>query len=118
MKITRLSIVFVVAAGFMTGFSASARSATVEEVLSGINKLPANERQKRLEEGAKKKGSVTVYSNTGLESIRAYQDGFAKKYPFVKIDTTRLQGAKGLDRILLEHRVGKLQADVVGVDFD
>jgi len=61
---------------------------------------------------------VTVYSNTGLESIRAYQDGFAKKYPFVKIDTTRLQGAKGLDRILLEHRVGKLQADVVGVDFD
>ena len=61
---------------------------------------------------------MTVYSNTGLESIRAYQDGFAKKYPFVKIDTTRLQGAKGLDRILLEHRVGKLQADVVGVDFD
>ena len=34
MKITRLSIVFVVAAWLMTGFSASARSATVEEVLS------------------------------------------------------------------------------------
>src|SRR4029434_1500377 len=118
MKITRLSIVFVVAAWLITGFSASARSATVEEVLSGITKLPANERQKRLEEGAKKEGSVTVYSNTGLESIRAYQDGFAKKYPFVKIDKTRREGAKGVERILLEHRGGKLQADVVGVDFD
>jgi iron(III) transport system substrate-binding protein len=118
MKFTTTFSAFLAAVWLMTGFSASAPSATVEEVLSGINKLPANERQKRLEEGAKKEGSVTVYSNTGLESIRAYQDGFAKKYPFVKIDTTRLQGAKGLDRILLEHRVGKLQADVVGVDFD
>jgi iron(III) transport system substrate-binding protein len=118
MKITRALNLFLGALGLVTCFPVSARSATVEEALAAINKLPANERQKRLEEGAKKEGSVTVYSNTGLETIRAYQDGFAKKYPFVKIDSTRLQGAKGLDRILLEHRVGKLQADVVGVDFD
>src|SRR5512147_497553 len=118
MKITHAFSLFLAVIGLVTGLPALARAATVEEVLSAINKLPANERQKRLEEGAKKEGSVTVYSNTGLESIRAYQDGFGKKYPFVKIDTTRLQGAKGLDRILLEHRVGKLQADVVGVDFD
>jgi iron(III) transport system substrate-binding protein len=118
MKLTTTFRAFLAAAWFVAGFATSAPSATVEEILSVVNKLPASERQKRLEEGAKKEGSVTVYSNTGLESIRAYQDGFAKKYPFVKIDTTRLQGAKGLDRILLEHRVGKLQADVVGVDFD
>src|SRR5919109_2585563 len=92
MKVTGM-FRLLVAAWLVTGFSASVQSATIEEALAGINKLPANERQKRLEEGAKKEGSVTVYSNTGLESIRAYQEGFAKKYPFVKIDTTRLQGA-------------------------
>jgi iron(III) transport system substrate-binding protein len=108
-----LTIAWVVA-----GFAPHASAAAVEDVLAGISKLPANERQKRLQEGAKKEGAVTVYSNQGLETIQAFSNAFSKKYPFVKIDSTRLQGAKGLDRILLEHRVGKLQADVVGVDFD
>src|SRR5512135_2601571 len=93
------------------------QAATVEEALAGINKLPAKERQRRLEEGAKKEGSLVVYSNQGVETIQEYADAFRKKYPYIKVETARLQGAKGLDRILLEHRVGKLSADVVGVDF-
>jgi iron(III) transport system substrate-binding protein len=118
MKIAR-AIGMVWAIGWLTTISSPlAQAATAEELLTDINKLPAKERQKRLEEGAKKEGSVTVYSNQGLETIQAYAGAFGKKYPFVKIDSTRLQGAKGLDRILLEHRVGKLQADIVGVDFD
>jgi iron(III) transport system substrate-binding protein len=100
------------------GSSAPAQTATVEELFAAINKVPAKERQSRLEAGAKKEGRLTVYSNQGLETIQAYAAGFSKKYPFIKIDSSRLQGAKGLDRILLEHRVGKLPADVVGVDFD
>ncbi|MGH7831168.1 MAG: ABC transporter substrate-binding protein, partial [Candidatus Binatia bacterium] len=98
--------------------SPAAYAASAEELLAKINKLGAKERQRQLEEGAKKEGSLTVYSNSGMDTIRAYSEGFGKKYPFVKIDSSRLQGAKGLDRILLEHRMGKLQADVVGVDFD
>jgi iron(III) transport system substrate-binding protein len=98
--------------------SSPAWSASAEDLLAEINKLPIQERQRRLEEGAKKEGSLTVYSNQGFETIRAYSEGFGKKYPFVKIDSTRLQGNKGLERILLEHRIGKLEADVAGVDFD
>jgi len=99
-------------------FAFPVESASVEEVLRGVNKLPAKERQRRLEEGAKKEGSVVVYSNQGVETIQEYANAFGKKYPFIKVESSRLQGAKGLDRILLEHRVGKLTADVVGVDFD
>lgn len=95
-----------------------AGAATAEEILAGINKLPPKERQRRLEEGAKKEGNLVVYSNQGVETIQEYADAFRKKYPAIRIETARLQGAKGLDRILLEHRVGKLSADVVGVDFD
>ena len=95
-----------------------AQAATAEEILAAINKLPANERQRRLEEGAKKEGNLVVYSNQGLETIQEYSHAFQKKFSFVKVNASRLQGAKGLDRILLEHRVGKLPADVVGVDFD
>lgn len=113
------TLIMLLAAGWLAAiFSPAARAASVEELLAGINKLPAKERQRRLEEGAKKEGNLTVYSNSGMDTIRAYAEAFGKKYPFVKVDSSRLQGAKGLDRILLEHRVGKLQADVVGVDFD
>jgi iron(III) transport system substrate-binding protein len=107
------------AAVYLTTLSFSpAFAASAEDLLAEINKLPASERQKRLEGGAKKEATLTVYSNQGLDTIRAYSEGFGKKYPFVKVDSTRLQGAKGLERMLLEHRIGKLQADVVGVDFD
>jgi iron(III) transport system substrate-binding protein len=117
----RISIVIVVIIAVMwldSTVVAVAQSATVEETFAAINKLSAKERQRRLEEGAKKEGNLVVYSNHGLETIQEYSNAFQKKYPFIKVDATRLQGAKGLDRILLEHRVGKLPADVVGVDFD
>jgi len=103
---------------FVVSGLGSASAASVEELFSTINKLPPKERQKRLEEGARKEGRLVVYSNQGIETIQEYTAGFEKKYPFVKVEASRLQGAKGLDRILLEHRVGKLPADVVGVDFD
>jgi len=118
MKITKSPRLLLTVAWFAAIYSSPAFAASAEDLLAGINKLPANERQSRLEEGAKKEGALTVYSNQGLDTIRAYSEGFAKKYPFVKIDSTRLQGAKGMERMLLEHRIGKLQADVAGVDFD
>ena len=101
---------------FYAAFAPPGESAIVEQLLAEINKLPPQERQTRLEEGAKKEGNLTVYSNSGMTTIRAYANGFKAKYPFVKINASRLQGARGLDRILLEHRVGKLQADVAGVE--
>jgi len=113
----RLGVLLSAACLSVLSFS-QAFAASAEDLLAEINKLPASERQKRLEEGARKEGALTVYSNQGLDTIRAYSEGFAKKYPFVKIDSTRLQGAKGMERMLLEHRIGKFQADVAGVDFD
>ena len=118
MKVTKM-IGAIVAGGWLgMALVSGTEAASVEELFAGIGKLPAKERQRRLEEGAKKEGNLVVYSNHGLETTQEYSDAFQKKYPFVKVDASRLQGAKGLDRILLEHRVGKLPADVVGVDFD
>jgi iron(III) transport system substrate-binding protein len=118
MKAGRLSSVIAFTLWFAAAFGATAAAATVEELFAEINKLPAKERQRRLEEGAKKEGNLVVYSNQGLETIQEYRNAFSKKYPFIKVESSRLQGAKGLDRILLENRMGKLPADVVGVDFD
>ena len=118
MRIVKILSLFLFAAWIAASLASAARAATAEETLAAINKLPVKERQRRLEDGAKKEGRLVLYSNQGLETIQEVANGFSKKYPFVKMEYSRLQGAKGLDRILLEHRVGKLPADVVGVDFD
>ena len=77
--------------GVLATVPLSAYAATPEDLLAQINKLSPAERQKRLEEGAKKEGNVVVYSNHGLETIEAYAEGFTKKYPFIKVERTRLQ---------------------------
>jgi len=84
---------FVVLAIGMAGwFSSGAMGATVEETLAAINKLPAKERQRRLEEGAKKEGNLVVYSNQGVDTIRGYADAFSKKYPAIKTNTIPVDG--------------------------
>ena len=46
---------------FVCGSECSAQAATVEALLAEINKLPAAQRQKRLEEGARREGSFKFY---------------------------------------------------------
>jgi iron(III) transport system substrate-binding protein len=93
-------------------------SKTVEEILAEINKLGSVERVKRLEEGARKEGSLKFSSNESGEGIKVLHGAFAAKYPFIKVESWREPGLRGVTRILLEHRAGKLDTDVVGLPFE
>jgi iron(III) transport system substrate-binding protein len=91
---------------------------TVEEILGDLGKLSPAARQKQLEEGAKKEGAVQFYSNENLDLLQKQAEGFMKRYPFVKADFWRGSGTRLVDRVLLEHRAKKLDADVVNVPFE
>ncbi|HEV8343364.1 MAG TPA: extracellular solute-binding protein [Candidatus Binatia bacterium] len=93
-------------------------SQNVEEILAQVNKLSPAERQKQLEAGAKKEGKLKFSSNENTDLIQKYQAGFAAKYPFLKVESSRESGAKGVEKILLEHRAGKLDTDVIGTPFE
>ena len=93
----------------------AAQAASVESLLSDINKLPPAERQKRLEEGARREGSFVHYSVSNAELINAYVKAFMNKYPFIKADFWRGSGNQLVFRTLMEHRAGKLTADVISV---
>jgi len=99
-------------------FALGAPAKTVEETLSEINKLPPGERQRRLEEGAKREGALQFYSNENLDLLQKQAEGFMKRYPSVKADFWRGSGTRLVDRVLLEHRSAKLDADVVNVPFE
>ena len=92
-----------------------AETASVEALLADINKLPPAERQKRLEEGARREGSFVHYSVSNAELISAYVKAFMGKYPFIKADFWRGSGNQLVFRTLMEHRAGKLTADVISV---
>ena len=91
------------------------QAASVEALLADINKLPPAERQKRLEEGARREGSFVHYSVSNAELINAYVKAFMNKYPFIKADFWRGSGNQLVFRTLMEHRAGKLTADVISV---
>lgn len=92
-----------------------AQAASVEAVLADINKLPPAERQKRLEDGARREGSFVHYSVSNAELINAYVKAFMNRYPFIKADFWRGSGNQLVFRTLMEHRAGKLTADVISV---
>jgi iron(III) transport system substrate-binding protein len=92
-----------------------AQAASVEAILAEISKLPPQARQKQLEEGARHEGSFVHYSVSNAELISAYVKAFMGKYPFIKAEFWRGSGNQLVFRTLMEHRAGKLTADVISV---
>jgi iron(III) transport system substrate-binding protein len=89
-----------------------------ETLLSELNKLSPAEREKKLLEGAKREGSVIIYSSENVSLLQRYEAAFVKRYPFVKAEYWRAGGDRVGTRVLTESRAGRLQADLVGLAFD
>src|SRR5688500_13000959 len=90
-------------------------AASVEPLYTEISKLPAEARQKRLEEGARREGALTYYSISQTDLIAAYIKGFTTRYPFIKGDFYRGSGNQLVVRTMMEHKSGRLTADVISV---
>ena len=91
----------------------TAPCASIEALYTEINKLPAPQRQKRLEDGARKEGAFKFYGISAASLLSAYTAGFMKKYPFIKAEFWRGSGNKLVFRTLTEHRTGQLDTDAV-----
>ena len=89
-----------------------------EALLNELNRESPVNREKRLIEGAKKEGSVVIYSSENATLLQGYEVAFAKRYPFIKAEFWRANGDRVGARVLTEFRARKLQADLVGLAFD
>src|SRR5256885_7468794 len=89
------------------------RAETVEFKLVVLEKLPPQERQQRLLEGAKSEGEGVIYANMDVAAMKPLTDGFSRKYPGVKATSTHFSGASIITRIDSEGRAGKPLSDVV-----
>src|SRR2546428_12334066 len=71
-------------------------------------------------EGAKKEGQVVLYASMEAVSAQKIVVAFEKKYPFIKVDATRIGSERMGTRLVAEAHPGKVPAHVVpqyGSDF-
>jgi iron(III) transport system substrate-binding protein len=87
---------------------AGAQSATVREVTS----LQGANRDKTILDGAKKEGSLTLYSNAPTSDNKALVGGFEKKYG-VKVNLFRASSEDIRQRVLNEARAGRFDVDFI-----
>ena len=101
----------VIVAPFAWVDRASAEPKTVAELAA----YQGPDRQKILEEGAKKEGVVTWFtSGTVPTNVLPTIKAFNKKYPHIKVDYFRSDGRALVTRLFEEQRSGKMNADAIG----
>ena len=70
------------------------------------------DREKRLYEGAKKEGEVSIYTSAQSDDMGALVSAFEKKYPGVKVTVWRSSSEKVLQRAVQEARGNRHTMDV------
>src|SRR6185503_14212880 len=64
-------------------------------------------------EGAKKEGSLVLYTSMTVDQAQKLNDAFRAKYPFLQIHMFRAVGERLLTKIMTEAQAGKFDFDVV-----
>jgi iron(III) transport system substrate-binding protein len=111
-RLSFLTFVFV----WLTYFFGIARGATPEQLLADINRLPANERQARLEKGAKQEGSVVWYAAMNRNELSELKVAFEAEYPFITLELVAGRSRDLVSRALTENRAGKIIGDVINAN--
>ena len=71
------------------------------------------DRQARIEEGAKREGEVVWYTSFQTDDANRFIQLFEKRYPFVKVNLVRLTSERVLQRYLMEFQGNTFLADIV-----
>src|SRR5436190_6275618 len=74
----------------------------------------ARAQSQSLIEQARKEGEVVFYSTMSVSVFDIFQRAAKEKYPFINFQHIYLASSRQAARVMLEHRSGKVQADVVG----
>ena len=111
----RLAIVGLAILAIWPMPSASAQTA-VEKIYAELAKLPAAERQKRIEDGARKEGKLviihTMRGNLSVDHVAL----FKKRYPFLNVELEGDIGSQdATERLYAEETAGRHLTDVINV---
>ncbi len=107
-NLCKLGLVFMLA-------SSGAAFAQAKSKQSEVYMYEGADREQRLLEGARKEGTVTIYTSLNLKDSAPITEAFEKKYG-IKVSLWRAGGEKVVQRALTEARAGRFTPDVFESD--
>jgi len=112
-----LAVVLVTASSGMTAQSVTLPTGwkTPSELYAKLAKLPADQLDQVLYEGAKKEGAVTYASPIEDRQMATLMEGFMKKYPGINGKGMGGQQEDVSNRIIAEARAGRSTFDIIGI---
>src|SRR4030095_6882820 len=63
---------------------------------------------------AKKDGDAVLYTMMPVGEFQIFNQAAKEKYPFLNIRHVRINSGNQAPKVLLEHKAGKMQVDVIG----
>src|SRR3974390_1967339 len=87
----------------------SASTAKAADTIEAIASYTGADRQAVLEGGARREGELLIYA-TGTQADPLYQ-AFAKKYPFIRVNSFRADSSDVARRMLEEYSARRYLAD-------
>ena len=95
-----------------TGRSLAAE-ASADQLYATLAKLPEDQREKRLEEGARKEGKLNFVHTWRGKNARDHARLFEKRYPFIKLDMGDLGSQDAAERFIAEETAGRHLTDIL-----
>ncbi len=83
-----------------------------EKIYAELAGLSPTERTKRLEDGARREGKLTIIHAMARTEANNQAEAFRKRYPFVDVELTNLGSQDAVERILAEETAGRHLTDV------
>jgi iron(III) transport system substrate-binding protein len=117
--LTALALMLGAASSAMTAQSSSVQLPTgwktPSELYAKLAKLPPDQLERVLYEGAKKEGAVAYASPAEENQVSKLMEGFMSKYPGIKGQSLGGQQEDISNRVLAEARAGRSSFDIIGI---
>ena len=97
-------------------FSSSAwAQSPAEKLYAELAKLKPDQREKRLEEGARKEGKLNFVHTWRGKLAKGHIAVFEKRYPYIKVEMSDLGSQDAAERFIAEERVGRHLTDALSL---
>src|SRR5215470_13792001 len=106
-KALRIGLIIVVFIAGSISRICLAAEASADQLYASLAKLPPDQREKRIEEGARKEGKLNFVHTWRGKNAKDHVKLFEKRYPFVKTDMGDLGSQDAAERFIAEETAGK-----------
>jgi iron(III) transport system substrate-binding protein len=93
----------------------AAAQTAAEKIYADLAKLPPAERQKQLEEGARREGKLIYVRTLRAKLGHDHLELFRKRYPFVDVDDNDMGSQPASERLVQEETAGRHLTDILSL---